>query len=119
MKTRARFRPGMTQREAKWVQCNWPHEIMSPEYEAALTRIIDEWRPWIAKRARWLAGGNEELADELEQCALIRLWRDGVEALAEQEPKYTRRVLRHEMQKALIREARELVRVGHRALPYG
>lgn len=112
------FRPGMTVREAKWAQCNWPHAIMSWEYERALTQLILAWRPWIAERAAYLAGENEQLKDELEQCAMIELWCLGVLRLEWEDRALIATILRGHMKDALRAEVRSIARNGDRLLPF-
>jgi hypothetical protein len=110
--------PGMSLREAKWLRCDWPHAIMSREYEQSLTRFIDGWRPWIARRAKGFARENEQLRDELEQAAMIRLWCRGLKQLAEDDAGMIRRILRFAMIDALRTEVREIMRNGERLLSY-
>ncbi len=108
---------GISVREAKWQRCRWPHELLSPEYELALAATIAAWRPFLAARAEGMAGGNEQLKDELEQYALIELWCLGLERLVCGEPKLIARIVRRRMIKTLIAEIRELADNGERRLP--
>lgn len=110
--------PGMSLREAKWLRCDWPHAIMSRDYEQSLTRFIECWRPWIARRAKGMAPENEQLRDELEQAAMIRLWCRGLQQLAEDDEGLIRRILRFAMIDALRTEIREIMQNGERLLAY-
>lgn len=113
-----RFWAGMTLRQAKWIQCDWPHAIMSREYELALTKIIIAWRPWMVERAAGIAGPNEQLADELVQSAMIELWRVGLERLAMAEPALVTTILRRAMSRALFAELKGIMRNGPRLLSF-
>lgn len=113
-----RYGDGISVREAKWLRCNWPHEIMSHDYERALTALIVAWRPFVAARAEGIAGENEQLKDELEQSGLIQLWCLGLERLQSAAPKLIKRILRRRMIKALMQEICQLADNGERLLPF-
>ena len=113
-----KFKPGMTLREAKWLQCDWPHAIMSREYESELTRIIEDWRPWIRRVARVFAGKNEQLRDELEQWAMIRIWCLGIEEVRDKSRALVATILRRRMIDELRNELRSIRRNGEVLLPF-
>jgi hypothetical protein len=91
-------------RGQRWDQfCNWPHAVLSPEEEGALTKKIEKHRPFIERAARVVSEYNESLAMDLEQEATILLWRFGVARLEQEEDRYVQGAIVKRMQKVRYR----------------
>ena len=78
--------------------CDWPHVIMSPEEERAVTAMIERFGPFIEQCARTIAAGVPQLVGDLEQEARILLWRWGVARVAAVPVTYVRTAIVWRMQ---------------------
>jgi hypothetical protein len=101
MTTRAIMRP---KRERP---CNWPHAILSEEEERVLTGWIAKYRPFMKRVARVVSYHRRQVAMDLEQEAMILLWRMGAPRIATMSTRYMLGAIVTRMRKVLERERRQ------------
>ena len=79
-------------------------EVVDADVERGFAEAVHRLRPFVRSRANRLAGGNRDLARDLEQEAWIKLWElDPLRFDDEDEP-YVRKVLANHMCDRMRRE---------------
>ena len=103
---------GGMRRAARWRRCRWPHRIMSPAEELAFVETVDGFRHFIKCAAAVLSHDDRWLRQELEQAALILLWRWGAWKIEVEGDKRVCGAIVRTMRKARRTEQRLLSDVG-------